>query len=149
MNEAEFYRRHLRPTFKDWGDFFRVENSAQSGTPDINYAIAVMGRTAQGWIETKVSHPGGLHFEKFQLPWMKRRLRYTGDRFVWVLALIHDMVFLIEAKNIVNKPTYLKGKWLVIAYHDLQPKVTLSKPWRWDMVKRALLEEAQDYTPTK
>lgn len=141
MDEATFYRNMVKPRFDEWGDHSRVENAVGSGMPDINYAIF----PRQGWCETKVIHSGKIFFEKFQLPWFKKRLRHTGGKDLWVLALDKDGVKLYAAADLVEAPREKIRKWSVVKTADVVPLVHVKKTEDWLAVRRAFLYE---FTPT-
>jgi len=86
MLETDFWNKHAKPGLFPYGDFQRVENTADTGTPDVNFAVKGFG---QGWIELKVAHDGWLKFELFQLPWIRRRLKAAPGT-CWVLAYIDE-----------------------------------------------------------
>jgi len=141
MDEATFYRNMVKPRFEEWGDHCRIENAVGSGMPDINYAFW----PRQGWCETKVVHSGKLFFEKFQLPWMKKRLRHTEGKDLWVLALDKDGVKLYAAADIVAAPREKIRKWNVVKTADITPVAIVKKPQDWLAVHQAIL---YGFTPT-
>jgi hypothetical protein len=137
ITEADFYRLHVRPHLDQWGDHCRVENTAESGTPDISYAI----NGIQGWIETKVVRHGKMHFERFQPAWMKKRLRHSLGN-VWVFAADEaaEQLFIYRADDIVKAPKSKYKDWLVVETKDVQPYVySATRPWPWGRVLLALV----------
>lgn len=141
MDEATFYRNMVKPRFDEWGDHCRIENAVGSGMPDINYAFAPR---RQGWCETKVIHSGKIFFEKFQLPWMKKRLRHTEGKDLWVLALDKDGVKLYAAADLIEAPREKIRKWTVVRTANVAPLVWVKRPEDWQAVHRAMLYE---FTP--
>lgn len=140
MDEATFYRNMVKPRFDEWGDHSRIENAVGSGIPDISYAL--QGR--QGWCETKVIHSGKIFFERFQLPWFKKRLRHTDGKDLWVLALDKDGVKLYAAADLIQAPREKIRKWTVIKTADVIPLAVVKRPEDWQAVRRAFLYE---FTP--
>lgn len=126
--------------FDRWGDACRIENSAGSGMPDVNYAI----EDYHGWIELKVAKRGKLVFETFQIPWLRRRLRHMDD--LWVLAMVGPELCLYHASEIVSAQTYLavtkQKTWTVINTLDIMPMVRGPKPWPWEQVRAALTKQS-------
>jgi hypothetical protein len=140
MDESTFYRNMVKPRFDDWGTHDRIENAVGSGLPDISYAIA----PRQGWLETKVVHSGKLFFEKFQLPWFRKRLRHMGGKDLWVLAHAGYQVNLYAAADLLEAPREKVRKWTVIKTTDLEPWLVIKAPWDWQPLRQALLYE---FTP--
>jgi hypothetical protein len=119
MNETHLSQKFM-PVLKGLCDACRVENVAENGTPDINYA----GERTQGWIETKVFHGAYLHFERFQIPWFRRRCRATGGRYVWLLATDFASIALYRAVDLLECPTSVRGKWTCIHRDNLPERLT-------------------------
>lgn len=127
MNEADFYSRYVQPCISSHGDCCRVENTVDGGMPDVNFAI----RNTHGWLELKVVHSGLLHFEKFQLPWLKRRFRHSKD--VWVLVL-HDtkgVVRLHTIPSILSCDFESKRKWTVVKADQPEYELELKLGTDW------------------
>jgi hypothetical protein len=141
MDEGTFYRNLVKPRFEDWGDHCRIENAVGSGMPDINYAFW----PRQGWCETKVVHGGKLFFEKFQLPWFRKRLRHTGGKDLWVLAYDKDATKLYAAADLIEAPREKIRKWTVVRTADVVPLILVKCPGDWLAVRRAMLYE---FTPS-
>lgn len=139
MDESTFYQNMVKPRFDKWGTHDRVENAVGSGMPDISYAI---GR--QGWLETKVVHSGKIFFEKFQLPWFKKRLRHMDGKDLWVLAHDKDGVKLYAAADLTRAPREKYRKWTVVKTADVCPLLVIKPPWDWQPLRQALLYE---FTP--
>lgn len=134
MNEAELYRRIVRPKLGSWGDCRRVENSVDSGMPDVNYAFDGVN----GWLELKLSHGGLYHFEKFQLPWLKRRARHSKD--VWVLGLNTGTasVRLHSVDQILSVDTKIKGKWTTMVSNDVPFHLDLELKSDWSQLRQVM-----------
>lgn len=137
MNESSFFNSLLKPRLKSWGDYCRVENSVGNGIPDVNYAI----QNIEGWIETKVSKGQFLYFEKFQIPWIKKRIKHS--RTTWVLALCGDEINLYSGDQISNAEREPYRKWVRIKYKELTPVLSLTKPYKWDLLKLYLINQGQ------
>ena len=135
MNETQFYSSHVKKLDKH-GHLTRIENKLGSGTPDVSYSIG--GCT--GWMETKVIKEGRLWFEKFQLPWMSKRLRFCRPTDLWVLAVSEDrlVIHLWPAWRVVKAPRLGIRKWSTVLVSDLDEFYRCSKPWRWDEVARLI-----------
>ena len=99
----------------------RVENVAEDGTPDYNYAF----ERAEGWIETKEAKGSYLYFELFQIPWFRKRLRATRGRDVWVLATVKDRINLYAAHRILEADRVPAGKWVRVRHKELMPDLVL------------------------
>jgi hypothetical protein len=136
--EADFFNEHVGPAIRAEGVCSRVENSAEGGTPDVSYALYGY----QGWIETKIVRAGKLHFEKFQIPWMRKRLRATNGVGVYVLCTDFKVVWLFDAIDVVQAPKTLHEKWTVVYLSDLTPVATLTKPWRWSVINAILAQRS-------
>lgn len=134
MREDELYKRYVQPRISEWGDCCRVENTVDSGMPDVNYAI----ENNHGWLELKVVHSNLYHFEKFQLPWLKRRARHSKD--VWVLALhgreavvrLHSVSQLFEAERGTKK------KWTIMTAKDVPFTLELPLKSDWQQLRQVL-----------
>lgn len=139
MLEAEFYRNHVKKAFDRWGDHSRVENTAESGTPDISYAVGGL----QGWVETKIVRAGCLKFEKFQLAWLKKRSRHAHGKNLWVFATDGKSLFVYTAEQILKGKRTMNKDWVSVDIDSLgKPRVfgeTL--PWPWGQVLVAISEQ--------
>ena len=136
MNETDFYQRHVRK-MEQVLHLARIENSVGSGFPDISAA----GDGKQFLIETKVAkvHMGDdtLFFEKFQIPFAMKRLRYTNKKGMFVMALckaeeeicVFTMAAVIAAQREVYK------KWTIVKLTDLgTPFEVLERPFSVTMM---------------
>ena len=134
MLESEFYHSHVKPHLEQWGDHNRVENSAESGTPDISYAIAGV----QGWLELKVIRDGLLSFEKFQLAWLKKRWRHAKGN-LWVFATDGEALYVYSVDRIIATPRHVYRRWLKMPIALIEPNVHgPTKPWPWGKVLSTL-----------
>lgn len=136
MREDELYKRYVQPRLSDWGDCCRVENTVDSGMPDVNYAI----EDTHGWLELKVTHGGLYHFERFQLPWLKRRARHSKD--VWVLAL-HDrkaVVRLHSVSQLFEVELGTKKKWTTMDAEDVPFVLELKLQSDWQQLRQVLTQ---------
>jgi hypothetical protein len=139
MNETEFFRVHVRPRLERYGTYDRVENAVGTGMFDVNYAI----EGTQGWLELKMVHSGGkIFFEKFQLPWLKRRARHTGNSGLWVLATDgKGAIWLYGPKTLLAAPRTPYKDWVILQQVDLSPTIYSGiKPWPWDAIKETLVD---------
>jgi hypothetical protein len=116
MKETDFYQKHVR---KMAGVLHleRIESAVGTGFPDVSAA----GGGKQFLIETKVAKVGEgtewLYFERFQLPFYMKRLRYTNNKGVFVLAMCSSGVCLWRASDLIDSPREPYRKWTRI---DLQ-----------------------------
>lgn len=126
--ETAFYQRVIRK-MEGVLCLDRIENSIGSGFPDVSAA----GQGRQFLIETKVSkfHEGldYLFFERFQIAFYQRRLRYTNGKGVFIMALCnYDMDLAVyEASTIVAAPRESYKKWNLVNVNDLQPMRVVTK----------------------
>lgn len=136
MNEQQFYQTMVRPKLQTWGWFYeRIENQLSPGAMDINY---MTDNGDDGWIETKIIHDDGrIFFEKFQLPWMLRRLLISPNSRIFVLAKMNKpmpAVYLAHASEFVNKrhEAVPYNKWITFKYSDIKwDSIATSKgDWR-------------------
>lgn len=134
MRETALYGR-LRPKLNAWGAVDRVENALGSGMWDI--AACVDGRHC--WVETKMDHGKGLHFERFQLVWLRRQLRAgsTSCYLIYGLSSRKSMV-VVEGAELVRAPVRVSGKWTVVDPADLKPALVMTPPYDWDTLRRLL-----------
>ena len=135
MNEADFYRGHVRSRLASWGDYARVENAVGTGMPDINYAIDGV----QGWVEIKVAHANGcLYFQVFQLAWFRKRARHTRGSGLYVLALVGPSVCLYSADTLLEAPRTTTTRWVVIDTKILTPCATSQLKGPWPSIREQL-----------
>lgn len=115
MNETGFYQGHVRK-MEQTLHLARIENSVGSGFPDISAA----GMGKQFLIETKVSkvHAGydSLFFEKFQIPFAMKRLRFTAGKGMFVMALCRDQeeIVVYNMSAIIAAERFVYKKWTVV-----------------------------------
>lgn len=104
----------------------RIESAVGTGVPDISAA----GGGKQFWIETKVEKSGYLYFERFQIPWMKKRSKYTNSRGIFVLALCEDTIKCFDAGVIISATREPYRKWSRIRTEDIDSCLwSQVKPW--------------------
>lgn len=146
MTEADFSRNDVMPHLLQWGDASRIENTTESGTPDISYAIAGI----QGWIELKLIRQGKLTFEKFQLSWLKKRLRHSRGN-LWLFATDEEALYIYSAEQLLAAPRYPYKDMIQVLIEDLTPPLVHSptKPWRWGDVLVLLTRHIMICTPAK
>lgn len=132
VNEADFSNTYVLPKLRALPNshLVRVENAAETGTPDINYAIF----PTQGWIETKVAKSGFLYFEKFQIPWFRKRIRATGGHHTWVLATEQVSAFLYSATEILAAPREPYKKWVRVRLSDVKAVASVPLAGSWGPV---------------
>lgn len=122
MKETDFYQRHVR---KMAGVLHleRIESAVGTGFPDVSAA----GGGKQFLIETKVAKMGEgtewLYFERFQLPFYMRRLKYTDNKGVFVLALCSEGICLWKAGDILDSPREPYRKWMRVNLKEARPSV--------------------------
>ena len=138
MNEAEFYRTYVAPKLSAWGDHSRIENSLEGGTPDISYAITGV----QGWIETKIIHSGKMSFEKFQLPWLRKRLRHAEGN-LFIFATDQTALYVYGAGQVLKAKATTYRKWTQVAIADIEKPVVYGpqQPWPWGEVLLLLTKD--------
>lgn len=107
MREQDFANDEIIPRLRKVGHAVHVQNTAEAGTPDINYAV----QSRQGWIEAKVAKSGWLYFEKFQIPWLRKRNRACPFS-AWVLARVGSEARLYSAEAILGASRESYGKWV-------------------------------------
>jgi len=138
MNETEFYRNHVRKKLLLWGDHSRVENTTESGTPDISYAI----KGKQGWIETKVIRKAEMKFETFQLAWLKKRARHAEYKNLWVLALDINVVMLYNVQTLLESQRHMYKDWIVVDVTSIKPRaINNLANHEWTDIYNAILSE--------
>lgn len=132
MRENKLWNR-LSPKLKAWGEVSRVENIVEPGMWDIFYTFEAQ----MGWIETKIVHSNKLYFERFQIPW-GRRYWHNGANQMFVLAGFEDQkgtIYVYHVKEIVQAPTTIDRKFTVISLLDINPQMSMSKPYDWDRLR--------------
>jgi len=139
MLEQDFVNDEVMPQLRKVGHAIHVQNSAESGTPDINYAIF----PASGWIEAKVAKAGWLYFETFQIPWFRKRLRALQGHGVWVLARVGDETYLWSANAVVGAPREPYKKWVRCKVDDLGPALVTLSQSGWGGIITALTDPSQ------
>jgi len=96
----------------------RIENSLGAGFPDVSAA----GGGKQFLIETKVAKGEFIYFEKFQIPFYKKRLRYTNGKGIFVMALCEANELMIwEASCFVDTKLEPYKKWNRVKVSDVDP----------------------------
>lgn len=131
MNETEFYQKHCKK-MSGILHMERIESSIGSGFPD----VCAAGQGKQMLIETKVSKPSEgrdmLYFERFQLAFYQKRLRYTDGKGVFILALCNENkdIRLWGAQTILDAPREPYKKWNRINIDGIGGTLwEQSKPW--------------------
>lgn len=151
--ESKFWAL-IRPKAQWVGHFFRIENTSNSGTFDVNYAMSGgPGPVAQGWLELKVVKNNRLIIRKYQRAFARTRLRITGGTSVWFLvfnpddesiSLFHGSVFIdIPDEAIISQ----NMDEVIIKYDHFTPSVHAIKPYKWDMIFNRLKEDVQPRGP--
>ena len=108
----------------------RIESSVGTGFPD----VSVAGGGKQFLIETKVAKPVGsadfLYFERFQLPFYQKRLKYTDGKGIFIVALCDDCFVVWKAIDVLNAPREKYRKWSRVEGNKIKnPLFCLPKPW--------------------
>lgn len=140
MSESDLTGRFMPALKKAEFHAVRIENSTESGTPDINYAK----QRAQGWIETKVAKGSFVYFELFQIPWFRRRLRATEGRYLWVLVENARTIVLYPASAVLAAPREPVRDWVRVRQEDLGAPVAETSSDRpdWSVIIEALTNES-------
>lgn len=136
MLESKFYAK-MRPHFKNWGEHSRVENSIESGMPDIFYCFG----GEQGWIETKVEKQGWVYFEIFQPNWIRRYTRVGAK--ISILVMREDDYTILAYRGSQLNHGLLQPHKKKRRAHLLDlgtPALTLTPPYNW-LTLRLLLTE--------
>ena len=146
LTETEFSRNDIMPHLLQWGDATRIETTTISGMPDISYAIAGL----QGFVELKIVRQGKLTFEKFQLPWFRKRLRHAKGN-LWLFATDGAALYVYSAEQLLKAPRYPKGDMVQLFIEELEPPLVFSpaKPWNWGEALTLLTRHALICTPAK
>lgn len=122
--EQDFVNNEVMPRLRERGHAVHVQNTAESGTPDINYAIFPVS----GWIETKVAKSGWLYFETFQIPWFRKRCRALKGTGVFVLAKVDGRPCLWPAMAIVKAERHPYRKWVRVRVEALVDPIATDWP---------------------
>lgn len=117
--EQDFVNNEVMPRLREHGHAIHVQNAAESGTPDINYAIFPVS----GWIETKVAKSGWLYFETFQIPWFRKRIRALKGGGVFVLAKVNGNTCLWPAVAIIEAEREPYRKWTRVRVANLSDPI--------------------------
>lgn len=137
MRENDWCNQVVLRGLRKYGTVSKNENAAATGSPDYEYVI----NGTSGWFEAKVVHGSAILFEKFQLPWMRKRVRETGVRNVWVLVSDAAAIHLYESETVVRAPREPYRKWVRVRLDDISPRLSLlSKPYDWALMARVLSE---------
>jgi hypothetical protein len=141
MKEQDFYRNHVARGLGRYGHVERIENTLGS-VPDISYAV----EGKQPWVETKTTKSGWIYFEKFQIPWFKKRMRSTNGGGIFVLLTDDDgsTLYLFHANTFVEAETEMYRKWRRIELWKVadQALVCNKKPWHWADIKDAIVKNS-------
>lgn len=107
MTEAAFWRSTVKPYLSPFGVMHRVENTVESGTPDVTYTLRHPDdrRATSGWIELKhtsipVRNKTQVRFKRFtveQAEWL-REWSAAGGR-AWLLVAIGPAFALVEGSH--------------------------------------------------
>ncbi len=131
MRETEFYQNHVRKMGVKL-HLERIESSVGTGFPD----VCAAGGGKQFLIETKVSKlldgKEFLFFEKFQLPFHQKRLRYTEGKGVFVMALCNSggVIYTWSSQTVLQAPRDTYKKWTRVDVANIgQPISILRRPW--------------------
>lgn len=135
MLEQKFANDHIIPRLRKLGHAVHVQNSAESGTPDINYAIF----PRQGWIEVKVAKSGWLYFETFQIPWIRKRHRAFPFS-VWVLARVGQEAALFSAEAILGADCEPYRKWTRCRVDGLESVARTGLSGNWSGIMSVLTD---------
>ena len=147
MRESDFYQKHVKK-MSGILHLERIESSIGSGFPDVSAA----GQDKQFLIETKVSKLSEgrdmLYFERFQLAFYQKRLRYTSGKGVFVLALCNEDkdICLWDAVKILAAPREPYKKWNRVDVSSIgAPLWKESRPWgkpSMESLARVMIEKS-------
>ena len=147
MKETDFYQKHVKK-MSGILHLERIESSIGSGFPD----VCAAGKGKQFLIETKVSKLSEgrdmLYFERFQLAFYQKRMRYTEGKGVFVLALCNENtdIKLWKADSVVDAPREPYKKWNRVAIDGIsEPLFEGRKPWNrlcLELFAKAMLENS-------
>lgn len=142
MLETALYSR-IRPKLQAWGEVSRVENSIESGMPDVFF----MCGGQYNWIETKVDHAGELYYERFQPGWHRRYIR-AGATNLFCMTSVEGSrsceMNVYHMADLVKAPFTHRGKWYIFRTEDLTPILTMRKTYDWDPLRLLL---SKPFTP--
>lgn len=83
--------------FLNVADAQRIENTAGSGTPDIN----VCYQGLEFWIETKlVTNGGRVHIRPYQYSWIRRRTDAGGRIFIFAYESERDEIWVFRGRGL-------------------------------------------------
>jgi len=136
VKESELYQKHVRK-MSGLLHLERIESSVGTGFPDVSAA----GGGKQFLIETKVAKPVDkddfLYFERFQLSFYQKRLRYTKGGGIFIIAFCpqDETIKTWEASAILDAQREPYKKWNRIKVYNIsRPIFSLVKPWsKFDM----------------
>lgn len=143
MNETYFYQQHVRK-MSGILHLERIESSVGTGFPDISAA----GDGKQMLIETKVAKGEWLYFERFQLSFHKKRMRYTDGKGVFVLAMCENdtSIILWNSADVVKAPREPYKKWNRVKVSDIQNELMrIEGKWPRDQMQsmaRLIIKES-------
>lgn len=134
--ETAFYQNHVKK-MSGVLHLERIENSVGSGFPDVSAA----GDGSQFLIETKVAKTHGGHecmfFERFQLPFYMKRLRYTRGKGIYVLTLNEEgnYIYAYAARDLLESHREAYKRWMTIRLDDVVPIYMVNKTFTKDKMK--------------
>lgn len=93
-------------SFLSGADACRIENTAGSGTPDINACY----NGIELWIETKIMQPKGVvHIRPYQYAWIRRRVVSGGKVFILAYDPLSDNVYCYRGLGLSAMMSTKKG----------------------------------------
>ncbi len=132
MKESQFWSALVKPQLSPFGVMHRIENTVESGTPDVTYTLRHpnRNRAVSGWIELKVCHLPArqntvVRFKRFtpaQAEWLREWSAIGGS--AWLLVLIGGSFALIDGLNCpaVQAGVQLRQFWKlchVVGHHSM------------------------------
>lgn len=107
MKESQFWSTIVKPQLSSFGVLHRIENTVESGTPDVTYSLRhpAKPRNVSGWIELKVTkrpvrQETIVRFKRFtveQAEWL-REWSAVGSS-AWLLTMIGPYFTLIDGRH--------------------------------------------------
>lgn len=119
------------------GHVIRVENTAGSGTPDVNACY----NGQEAWIELKMAKGKYAHFRTSQVAWFTKRVN-AGGKCAVLLRWGNDL-YLVKGSQLTNAimehAVPNKDKSCKIPIANL-PYQKFSKPWDWEAISEKVYE---------
>lgn len=128
-NEAKLYallKKNLKKVH-----FVRLESYTENGIPDVN----ACHNGIEVWLELKANTRKDLGLSKYQIVWMKKRIKHGGN--VWIA----NRPLLDKALRFYDPRTIDPGS--LTSVHEQPTLVLGSRSIDWDLVMETLFPRAQ------